>query len=559
MTHLVPLGATGWSVPAGWQAGPRFEYPAVTVPQLVLARAADRPDAVAVRQWDQRLSYGELVSIAARLAASLQANGVRPGDRVGVCLCRRPPMVAGLLGVLLSGAAYVPLDPDGPPVRRDAMAADAGLDVIVVDADTAALFPDSRVLPVPAGSPGVPIAEVRCLAGVDHPAYVLFTSGSTGRPKGVVVGHRSLTSFATAFGAVTGMEAQTVAFGYASLGFDVSVLDIFVPLVAGGAVALVGESDRTDPARLQRFAAEHRVGWGCLPVGLLPLLDPDALPDWHTVITGAEAPGPEQVLRRWVLHPALLDVATSFGSRGEGSYLPLSYGRVLVRGPLPGRFYSHLRYRGEDEPGVLVADLTLVDETGTEVVAISEYLLRKVDTGAIAREVEGPARHGIRPADGAEALRRVLAAHLGPQVVINTETVADLFVRARRTTAETIAAGVAATEPAGPADTPATDTAFSAPSNETERILAQAWVEALGVDRVDVDDDFFALGGNSLVAVQLIAKIRKAVGVRLPMRSLFETPTVRGLAARVEQLRKAEPAAPATAATTIPRLQRSAR
>ena len=287
-------GTLSRAVPTEWQAGPRFEFPDATVPALVLAVADRRPDAVAVRQWDERLSYAELAAVACRLAASLRSVGVGPGDRVGVCLHRRPPMVGALLGVLLSGAAYVPLDPAGPPVRRAGMIADAGLDVIVVDGETAGLFPQSRQILVPAPGPAERVAPV---AGLDDPAYVLFTSGSTGRPKGVVVGHRSLTSFATAFGSVTGAGEDTTAFGYASLGFDVSVLDLFVPLVAGGTVALAGEADRTDPARLQRFVAEHRVTWGCLPVALLPLLDPDRLPDWRTVITGAEAPGPEQVLR----------------------------------------------------------------------------------------------------------------------------------------------------------------------------------------------------------------------------------------------------------------------
>ncbi|MCT2581930.1 type I polyketide synthase [Actinophytocola gossypii] len=272
----------------------------------------------------------------------------------------------------------------------------------------------------------------------------------------------------------------------------------------------------------------------------------------------AEVRAPEAALAdldRWVLHPALLDVATSFGSRGEGSYLPLSYGRVTVHGRLPARFVSHLRYTGDaGETGVLTADLSLCDEHGTELVSVADFVLRRVDTGAVSAGVTAapetteaaPAdERGIRPADGAEAFRRVLAADLGPQVVVNTETVDDLMARIRSTTTESIADEA----PAEPVE--------SAPAaTELEATIAGVWSRMLGVERVEVDDDFFDLGGNSLVAVQLIAQLRKAVGVRLPMRSLFEQPTVAGLAARVEQLRAKESD---DQGSTIPKLARRAK
>ncbi|HEY0636927.1 MAG TPA: SDR family NAD(P)-dependent oxidoreductase, partial [Pseudonocardiaceae bacterium] len=262
----------------------------------------------------------------------------------------------------------------------------------------------------------------------------------------------------------------------------------------------------------------------------------------------------------WGLHPALLDVATSFGSRGEGSYLPLGYGRVVVHHPLPGRFWSHLRHRGGGTD-VLTADLTLIAEDGTVLVTVEEYVLRQVTAPPVGAEpraatatdrTEAPDARGIAPADGVEALLRMVGTDLGPQVVVNPETVEQLFARARRTTTEAVADDAP--------DTGEPVTAEVAADEELtglEATLAAVWREILGVDRVGADDDFFALGGNSLVAVQLVAQVRKAVGVRLPMRSLFETPTVRGLAARVEQLRgEAAAAAPPAAAVTVPRLDR---
>ncbi|MCY1137657.1 SDR family NAD(P)-dependent oxidoreductase [Actinoplanes sp. Pm04-4] len=254
----------------------------------------------------------------------------------------------------------------------------------------------------------------------------------------------------------------------------------------------------------------------------------------------------------WGLHPAMLDVATSFGQgRGEGSYLPLSYGRVVIRGDLPATFYSHLRHRDTTTGDLVVADLSLVDADGREIVAITDFVLRRVDRTAVTGGLDAPQPAAerkrtdqISPADGADAFLRSLGADLGPQVAITTYPVDEIRERTRRPvdTADTAA---------GPAEP---DTA----EDGLEAVIARVWRDNLGVDDVGRDDDFFELGGNSLVAVQIIASMRTAVGVRLPMRSLFERPTVAALATLVEQLRAeaetataAEPAAP-----TIPRLPR---
>src|SRR6185437_3065453 len=106
-----------------------------------------------------------------------------------------------------------------------------------------------------------------------------------------------LTSYVSAFSAFTGAGPGVRSFGFASFAFDVSVADLFVPLATGGEVDLLGEQDRADPARLQRFCEEHSISWGNVPVAVLSMLDPARLPGWRTLITGAEAPAPEQVAR----------------------------------------------------------------------------------------------------------------------------------------------------------------------------------------------------------------------------------------------------------------------
>jgi len=151
---------------------------------------------------------------------------------------------------------------------------------------------------------------------------------------------------------------------------------------------------------------------------------------------------------------------------------------------------------------------------------------------------------GIRPARGAEAFRRALAVDLGPQIVINTEVLDDMVARVRRPAVARLDDTVVE---------PVEETQAEVVS-ELAAMLCAIWAETIGVDRVRLDDDFFELGGNSLVAVQLIARISRKAGVRLPMRTLFDTPTVGALAASIERLRAAEPAA--AAAPGITRLAR---
>uniref|UniRef100_UPI000DE3E78D SDR family NAD(P)-dependent oxidoreductase n=1 Tax=Nonomuraea lactucae TaxID=2249762 RepID=UPI000DE3E78D len=295
--------------------------------------------------------------------------------------------------------------------------------------------------------------------------------------------------------------------------------------------------------------------------------------------------GPEVTadLDRLPLHPALLDEATAFiAVTGEHSYLPLGYGRVTLHAPLPPRLWSHAQPRDTGGDEVMAADLTLYDDTGRRVVTISDFVLRRIDRQAVTQTVGEQARHtaqdatvkeesaaagaaldidgakrGIPPAGGADAFRRLLASRLGSQVVVNATRLSEFVAGVRELTQDTVASeldAAAATDGAG-----SLDADHVAPRNDLEALLAQLWGEVLGARQVSVEQDFFELGGNSLVAVQLIALIRKKIGVRLPMRSLFQVPTVAGMAALVEELRTQTQADKPQQTTTIARLPRTER
>ncbi|HEX3647192.1 MAG TPA: amino acid adenylation domain-containing protein [Pseudonocardiaceae bacterium] len=309
-----------------------------TLADLLVAQARRTPDVVAVEQWDRHLTYGELLDRASRLAGVLRAGGVGPETRVGICVRRTLDLPVAVLGVLLSGGAYVPLDPDHPIHRLTTILDDAGIGQVVADPPGRALLAGTgRALVDPAGAhPAAPSGPTGCRP--DHAAYVLYTSGSTGRPKGVVVSHRNAVAFGDAVRRLRPTGPGCRSAGFASLAFDTSLFDLIHPLATGATVALLPAADRVDPVRLQRFLAAHRVTRAMLPPAVLPLLDPDGLPELTELFAAGEPCGPEQVARwavpggrrfhNWYGPTETTVIVTGTELTGKWSE-PLSIGRAL--------------------------------------------------------------------------------------------------------------------------------------------------------------------------------------------------------------------------------------
>jgi acyl carrier protein len=261
------------------------------------------------------------------------------------------------------------------------------------------------------------------------------------------------------------------------------------------------------------------------------------------------------------LHPALLDRAVGFPQLDGTGWLPVGYGSLLARSPLPGRVHGHVRYtsRGDD---LISADVTVTDADGVELVAATDFLLRRVptpaepspDAWAAWAATTSAAPEGIRPAAGVDAFARLLAADLGPQVVATPEPLSGLLAQVR----SLAAVPQAATQPGvhrSDFEPRLLDGEYVPPRNELEGTLTAIWSQVLGIGQIGVTDDFFELGGDSLLGVQLAAAIRNALGVKMPMRTLFDRPTVAQIAARIEELR-GTPAAAEPAEDPIPRLPR---
>jgi amino acid adenylation domain-containing protein len=254
-----------WNATSATQAGP---------PDLVArfeAQVRTRPAQAAVTGGGQELDYATLGRRASRLARALRARGVRPGDLVGLHAGPTPDLAVGIFGILKAGAAYLPLDPQAPPERLAAMIADTGPVLVLSDAarpqddwltltsaEAEADRDDRDDRDGRDGPPGVHL----------HPAslaYVICTSGSTGRPKGVAVSHGSVTNLLDHWQATMGALAGEAAMLWSSVGFDVSVQEIFLPLTSGGVLHLVPDELRADPVALTAWMRDERIAQAYLP------------------------------------------------------------------------------------------------------------------------------------------------------------------------------------------------------------------------------------------------------------------------------------------------------
>jgi acyl transferase domain-containing protein len=252
------------------------------------------------------------------------------------------------------------------------------------------------------------------------------------------------------------------------------------------------------------------------------------------------------------LHPALLDVATSFFARPGVEYLPLAYKRLRMRAPLTSRLYSFARHDPEQEWGqpVLSFDLLILDGEGRVLVEIEKFAVKRLDDGvrlgapAAVPTVASPAtrllgprlEHALEPHEGVGALMRVLAHPGWPQVLVSTQDLPSLIESSRALTLEQVVAEGPAAPPGQRNARPDVRTAFVEPRTETERTLAAIWAELLGIDRLGIYDDFFELGGHSLLGIQLTSRLRDSLKVELSVGEIFELPTVAQLAPVVDAL-----------------------
>ncbi|MDD9380522.1 non-ribosomal peptide synthetase [Streptomyces sp. ZAF1911] len=343
--------------PAGGEAPP-------PVHELVGRFARTVPSRTAVRSGARSISYGELDAWAGRIAAGLAAGGVGRGDRVGVLAEPSTAMVAAVLGIVRSGAAYVPVDPSHPDRRITGVLADAGVRAVVVTGTGGERLAGIGVPVVSAesgkaaesgagvgtgaeteawsgagseGEAGGARESPAVTVGADDPAYLIYTSGSTGEPKGVVVEHGQLAASTAARRLV--YPGEPVFLLVSPLAFDSSVAGLWGTLTAGGCLIVASPDEVRDPERLVELVERHEVTHLlCVPSLYGVLLDAarrlggERLRSLETVIVAGEPLPPELVTRHFAQRTGATALVNEYGPTEATVWA--SYHRFEAPGPV---------------------------------------------------------------------------------------------------------------------------------------------------------------------------------------------------------------------------------
>ncbi|NOK22272.1 amino acid adenylation domain-containing protein, partial [Corallococcus carmarthensis] len=569
-----------------------------TIPQLFEAQAKRTPDAVAVASGKQRLTYREVEARANQLAHRLRKLGVGPESRVGLCVERTADVVVGTLGILKAGGAYVPLDPSYPKERMGWLLEDAQGPALVAHSHLLESLPaftaravcldtDTKLATEPEEAPETALRP-------ENVAYLIYTSGSTGRPKGVAVTHRNAVAFLS-WATETFEEEETKAvLAATSLNFDLSVFELFAPLVRGGSVVVVRNAlhlaeekpdaevtlINTVPSAMAQLVRLNAVPPSVRVLSLAGEALPETLakdvygiptvrklynlygPSEDTTYSTWSLVGREEVpnigrpltnTRAYVLdkylQPVPVGVAGELFLAGEGQargYLlrpELTAEKFLpeVYGPAGSRMYrtgDRVRYRAD---GVLEY-LGRVDFQ----VKVRGFRIELGEVESALRQQES-VKEVVVVAKGEGAEKR-LVAYVAPKAGATLEAEA-LKASLRQRLPEYMVPGAVVVLEALPLNSngkvdrkalpepeaPTAGNTYEAPRTETEAKLATIWAEVLRVPRVGVKDNFFTLGGHSLLAMQVASRVRAELETEVPLRVLFEATTVEALAGRLAQ------------------------
>ncbi|WP_106400835.1 non-ribosomal peptide synthetase [Actinocorallia populi] len=586
---------------AGWH-GDEVDRARPTIMEMFREQARTRPDAVAIVDEHRSLTYREAAELSGQLAHHLIERGLTAEQVVGVSLDRSAEMVIGLLGVLQAGCAFVPLDPQWPAARRAVVIDDARVvlqlngsgehdpdepEAVAVD------LGDWRFGSYPRQGPDVAVPGPAL-------AYVIFTSGSTGRPKGAMIRHEAISErLLWQVNEILGFGHDDASLFKAPLSFDISINEIFLPLVCGGRLVILRPGGERDPHHLLGVIAEQRVTFAYLVSSMLDVLleiagDSGRLDSLRHVWCGGEVLTPELYER----FRARLDIPLYHGYgpaettigvshviyRGAAERLSTSIGRanpntqlyvldeelrpvpvgvggeLYVGGFLLGRGYVNAPgltasrfvanpFAGDGSRLYRTGDLARFAPDGTlDFLGRADNQIKIRGMRLEIEDVEvGLAEHpGVRhtcavakknaaggtylvgyviPAAGSEDLRADEVKDWASRHMVEYMVPAHIVVMKEFPLT-----------PNGKLDRRALPEpeigtgAFVPPATEDERAVCAAVASVLRLDEVGVDQNFFALGGDSILAISLLSALRDT-GLYVTARQIFASDTVGALAA----------------------------
>lgn len=571
--------------------------------RLFSQAVTSNPHATAVSMGARTLTYQELDSLSNQIAHSLQAQGVRPGEVVGICLKRSPELIASLIAIFKVGAAYLPLDPEYPQDRLSYMLEHSQVKTLLIQKIFATTFSGNftpvifESLDLSALSPAaLEIDETDVNLG-----YVIYTSGSTGKPKGVALGRDALFNLIEWQNIQTQLKEKSITLQFTPVSFDVHFQEIFSTLTGGGELVMIPEEVRLDMQALLKTINDKKVNRLYLPYvalnhmadmsmnhGPLPLslkevttageqlkitdhirslfkkLNSATLynhygPSETHVITSLALTGdPTQ----WPSLPAigtaiancevyLLDADLRPVAQGQEGELYLA-GRCLADGylhapeltaerfittPHLGRLYKtgdigivnpdgNIQFLGRKDGQVKIRGYRI--ELGEIEVALQKFPALK---GCAVKVIENNNENficayvagGVNLNHVRDHLRQTLPDYMVPSFFIPMESIP--LTPSGKVDYKSL--------PALNLNRPELSVEYAAPETELEVTIVSLWEKYLAIKGPGIDDRFFDLGGNSLMALKIVADLNKAQKISISVLSMFQYPTVRALAAYI--------------------------
>ncbi len=572
-----------------------------TVLDMFKERVLSTPDAVAVVFGKESLTYEALDKRSEQWASCLVDQGVEPGAIVGLLTTRSTEMITGILAIMKSGAAYLPINPDQPLSRTDHMLEECDSSFLVTNIEELANEFGQRYRSLTSqeldgyqvsGETKLPMASPERLA------YVIYTSGSTGVPKGVLIEHKGLTNLNSFQSAYFEITAKDKVLQFSPYYFDASVEQIWLALTTGATLTLVGKETLLDTTAFVQYLSKNEITYMHCTPSFLENLPVDEVPSLRIVISGGEECKPSLANRfvgktRFIneygptegtvvatAHEVLSaideDVSIPIGKpiANVTTYILDEQMKLLPLGT-PGELYIG----GEGlSPGYLkrpdltaerfitnpfgegrlykTGDMARWKEHGViEYLGRNDYQVKirgyRIELGEITAQLEKieEVRQALVVAHGTDSNKRLIAYLAGEETL---EAANIKSVLAGVLPDYMIPSGYVCLErfpvtPNGKIDRKALPSPddilgeeYVAPQNAQQEVLVSIWAEVLGIDeeKVGIASDFFGLGGHSLLAITMANKINESFSVELPLRELFVHRTIMELSEFISGLEK---------------------
>ncbi|WP_111977559.1 non-ribosomal peptide synthetase [Algibacillus agarilyticus] len=567
---------------------------ALTIHQLFENQAIKTPNAIAVTFQKLSLTYEQLNQEAQNLSQELQQLGLSSGCLVGICVPRSLDMLIGLLAVLKAGASYVPLDPNYPADRIEDVLIDADVSLLITTQGLYEKFAHLTCPLFLTDNQNTNNIIIKAKQNNSNLAYVIYTSGSTGKPKGVMINHAAAVNFLTSMVVTPGIKASDTLLAVTTIAFDIAVLELYMPLIVGAKVIIADEEMTRDGQLLMKTINTEQVsimqatpatwrlllasdwqgsphlnvlcGGEALPSSLakklLPrvnslwnLYGPTEATVWSTIhsvsekdLNSATIPigKPINNTKIYILDDNLalvpvgvrgemyiggLGLACAYLNRPELTQLsfindPFVPGqRMYKTGDLArnlsndsieymGRNDQQIKIRGfRVEPGEV--EHVLTNQTGVDICTVIVDRANTEHARLVAYYLGNESdKNKLK-----QALQRVLPDYMVPSLILQLSE----MPLTNNGKVDRRALSQLKIEQS-------TSTSYIGARDSIEVSLVRIWEEVLGIKSIGIRDDFFDLGGHSIIAVRLMAQVSQQFDRKLPLASLFQGSTIESLA-----------------------------